>query len=142
MDNGVEAAKAAAVLVQGFYIPPVNLTPNGEYANCYVLSDVEENYYSVDACLISGDKVAGDIASAAVLWETSEGLITRCSYDAVTNKLYVGKAENAKGSAVIKLMAKDGTIRWSYHFWMTNSDAALPERRQPGDQTPLPRRCL
>lgn len=127
MDNGVEAAKATAVLVQGFYIPPVNLTPNGEYANCYVLSDVEENYYSVDACLISGDNVAGDIASAAVLWETSEGLITRCSYDAVTNKLYVGKAENAKGSAVIKLMAKDGTIRWSYHFWMTNTDAALPE---------------
>ena len=127
IDNGKEAAKATTTLVQSFYIPPVNLTPNGEYANCYVLSDVEENYYCIDACLISGDKVAEDVASAAVLWETSEGLITRCSYDAATNKLYVGKAENAKGSAVIKLMAKDGTIRWSYHFWMTNTGAALPE---------------
>ena len=127
MDNGAEAAKATTTLVQSFYIPPFNLTPNGEYANSYVLSDIEENYYCIDACLVSGEKTANDIESAAVLWETSQGLITRCSYDAATNKLYVGKAKNAKGNAVVKLMAKDGTIRWSYHFWMTNTGAALPE---------------
>ena len=127
MDNGVEAAKATSTLVQGFYIPPINLTPNGEYANSYVLTDVEENSYSIDAVLVSGEKPADDIVSAAVLWETSEGLITRCSYDAATNKLYVGKKANAMGNAVVKLMNASGKVRWSYHFWMTNTGAAVPE---------------
>ena len=127
MDNGVEAAKATTTLVQNFYIPSINLTPNGEYANCYVLTDVEENYYSIDAVLVSGEKPADDIVSAEVLWETSEGLITTCSYDAATGKLYVRKAADAKGNAVIKLMNASGIIRWSYHFWMTNTGAAVPE---------------
>ena len=118
---------ASANLLQSYYIPPVHITPNGEYANCYVLSDVEESYYSIDVRLVSGEKPAEDIVSASVLWETSLGLINKCSYDAQTNKLYVGKAKNAKGNAVVKLMAEDGTIRWSYHFWMTNTGAELPE---------------
>ena len=118
---------ASANLLQSYYIPPVHITPNGEYANCYVLSDTDESYYSIDVRLVSGDKPAEDIVSAAVLWETSLGLINKCSYDAQTNKLFVGKAKNAKGNAVVKLMAEDGTVRWSYHFWMTNTGAALPD---------------
>ena len=128
MDNGAEVASAGATLVQSYYIPPVDLTAGGKYANCYVLSDVEEGYYSVDVLLVSGVKPAEeDITSAAVLWESSPGLITRCSYDSEANKLYVGKAKDAKGNAVVKLMDKDGNIRWSYHFWMTNTGAAVPE---------------
>lgn len=127
IDNGVEAASASATLTQNYYIPPVDLTDGGRYANCYVLSDVEEAYYSVDVRLISGAKPAEDITSAAVIWESSLGLITRCSYDPQTNKLYVNKAKNAKGNAVVKLMDKDGKIRWSYHFWMTSTGTAVPE---------------
>ena len=127
MDNGVEAASASATLVQNYYIPPVDLTSGDKWANCYVLSDVEAAYYSVDVRLVSGAKPAEDITSAAVLWESSLGLITRCSYDSEDNKLYVEKAENAKGNAVVKLMDKDGNIRWSYHFWMTNTGSAVPE---------------
>lgn len=127
MDNGAEVASAGATLVQSYYIPPVDLTAGGKYANCYVLSDVEEGYYSVDVLLVSGVKPAEDITSAAVLWESSPGLVTRCSYDSEANKLYVGKAMDAKGNAVVKLMNKDGNIRWSYHFWMTNTGAAVPE---------------
>jgi hypothetical protein len=127
MDNGAEAASASATLVQNYYIPPVDLTAGDKWANCYVLSDVEAAYYSVDVRLVSGAKPAEDITSAAVLWESSLGLITRCSYDSEDNKLYVEKAENAKGNAVVKLMDKDGNIRWSYHFWMTNTGAAVPE---------------
>ena len=127
IDNGVEAASASATLTQNYYIPPVDLTDGGRYANCYVLSDVEEAYYSVDVRLVSGAKPAEDITSAAVIWESSLGLITRCSYDPQTNKLYVNKAKNAKGNAVIKLMDKDGKIRWSYHFWMTSTGTAVPE---------------
>ena len=127
MDNGVEAASASATLVQNYYIPPVDLTAGDKWANCYVLSDVEAAYYSVDVRLVSGAKPAEDITSAAVLWESSLGLITRCSYDSEDNKLYVEKAENAKGNAVVKLMDKDGKVRWSYHFWMTNTGTAVPE---------------
>ena len=127
IDNGVEAASASATLTQNYYIPPVDLTDGGRYANCYVLSDVEEAYYSVDVRLVSGAKPAEDITSAAVIWESSLGLITRCSYDPQTNKLYVNKAKNAKGNAVVKLMDKDGKIRWSYHFWMTSTGTAVPE---------------
>ena len=127
MDNGVEATSAGATLTQNYYIPPVDLTAGGRYANCYVLSDVEEAYYSVDVRLVSGAKPAEDITSAAVLWESSLGLITRCSYDPQTNKLYVNKAKNAKGNAVVKLMDEDGKVRWSYHFWMTDAGAAVPE---------------
>ena len=127
MDNGVEATSASATLTQNYYIPPVDLTAGGKYANCYVLSDVEEGYYSVEVRKVSGAKPAEDITSAAVLWESSLGLITRCSYDQENNKLYIGKAKNAKGNAVIKLMDKDGKIRWSYHFWMTSTGAAVPE---------------
>ena len=127
MDNGVEATSASATLTQNYYIPPVDLTAGGKYANCYVLSDVEESDYSLDVRLVSGAKPAEDITSAAVLWESSLGLITKCSYDSENNKLYIGKAKNAMGNAVVKLMDKDGKVRWSYHFWMTNTGAALPE---------------
>ena len=127
MDNGVEVSKNDAKLIQNYYIPPVNLTANGEYANCYVLSDVDEGYYSVDVYLVSRVKPAEDIASAAVLWESSPGLITKCSYDQEVNRLYIGKAKNAKGNTVIKMMDKDGKVLWSYHFWMTNTGAAVPE---------------
>lgn len=120
-------SSASTNLVQNFYIPPVHLTPNGEYANCYMLNDTEESYYSIDVRLVSGEKPADDIVSAAVLWETSLGLVNKCIYDPETNKLFVGKAKNAKGNAVIKLMAADGTIRWSYHFWMTDAGAALSD---------------
>ena len=127
MDNGVEATSASATLTQNYYIPPVDLTAGGKYANCYVLSDVEEGYYSVEVRKVSGAKPAEDITSADLLWESSSGLVTRCSYDQENNRLYVGKAKNAKGNAVIKLMDKDGKIRWSYHFWMTSTGAAVPE---------------
>lgn len=120
-------SSASTDLIQNYYIPPVHLTPNGEYANCYILNESDEAYYSIDVCLVSGAKPSEDIVSAAVLWETSLGLVSKCNYDPETNKLFVGKAKNAKGNAVIKLMAADGTIRWSYHFWMTNTGAALPE---------------
>ena len=127
MDNGAAAASASATLVQNYYIPPVDLTAGGKWANCYILSDVDAAYYSVDVRLVSGAKPAEDITSAAMLWESSLGLITRCSYDSEDNKLYVEKAENAKGNAVVKLMDKDGKVRWSYHFWMTNTGTAVPE---------------
>ena len=127
MDGGKVATSVSATLVQSFYIPPVDLTAGGKYANCYVLSDVEEGYYSVEVCKVSGAKPAEDITSAALLWESSSGLVTRCSYDQENNRLYVGKAKNAKGNAVIKLMDKDGKIRWSYHFWMTSIGTAVPE---------------
>ena len=127
MDNGKEAASATSTLIQNYYIPPVDLTDGGKYANCYILSDIEAAYYSVDVRMVSGIKPAEDITSAAVLWESSLGLITRCSYDSQENKLYVEKAKNAKGNAVVKLMDKDGKVRWSYHFWMTNLGTAVPE---------------
>ena len=127
MDKDSEVSSCSTRLIQNYYIPPTDLTPDGEYANCYVLKDKEESYYSVDVFLVSGMVPAEDIVSASVLWETSFGMITKCSYDADKNKLYVGKAKNALGNAVIALKNADGLIRWSYHFWMTNTDAALPE---------------
>ena len=127
MENGLEVSKCTTELVQNFYIPPVNITSNGEYANSYVLSDVEEGYYSIDVRLVSGEVPADDIVSAEVLWETSLGLITKCSYDVDTKKLYIGKKANAMGNAVVKLMNASGKVRWSYHFWMTNTGAAVPE---------------
>ena len=127
MDKDSEVSSCSTRLIQNYYIPPTDLTPDGEYANCYVLKDKEEAYYSVDVFLVSGMVPAEDIVSASVLWETSFGMITKCSYDADKNKLYVGKAKNALGNAVIALKNADGLIRWSYHFWMTNTDAPLPE---------------
>ena len=132
MDDGKVAASTSATLVQSYYIPPVDLTAGGKYANCYVLSDVEEGYYSLDVLMVSGVKPAEDMTSAAVLWESSPGLVTRCSYDQENNRLYVGKAKNAKGNAVIKLMDKAGKIRWSYHFWMTSTGAPVPEIKLGG----------
>lgn len=126
-DKDSELSVCSTRLIQNYYIPPTDLTPGGEYANCYILQDKDEGYYSIDVLLVSGEQVAEDIVSASVVWETSLGLITKCSYDAEKNKLYVGKAKNAQGNAVVALMAADGVIRWSYHFWMTNTDAALPE---------------
>ena len=123
-----ETSIATTALIQPYFIPSAcNLTLDGKYANSYVLSDLDESYYSLDACLVSGARPADDIESASVLWETSEGLITACSYDLYNNKLYIGKAKNAKGNAVIKLMNASGKVRWSYHFWMTNTGSAVPE---------------
>ena len=127
MDNGTEMTSANSTLVQNFYLPSVSLTAGGKYANCYILSDVDETYYNIDVCLVSGVRPAEDIVSAALLWETSSGLITTCIYNSSDNKLYVRKAKNAKGNAVVKLMNAEGVVRWSYHFWMTDMGEALPE---------------
>ena len=126
-ENENVIAKYDVGLTQNFYVEPKNLTPNGEWANCYILNDQDEELYSIDVKMISGAKPADDIVSAEVLWETSLGLITKCNYDANKNQLIIGKAKNAKGNAVVKLMTSDGTIRWSYHFWMTNAGTTLPE---------------
>lgn len=98
---------------------PVNLTEGGRYANCYILPDAGDAYYSLEPKLVSGNLPAEDITDAKLLWQTAESVLEYVAYSPLEGIMYIYKPAGAKGSAIVALTSEDGTIRWSLHFWAT-----------------------
>ncbi|MBP3756761.1 MAG: hypothetical protein J6I61_05700 [Prevotella sp.] len=69
------------------------------------------------------------VASAELLWQDAEGLITKVGISGDYLTLTVGKdADTQEGNAVIAAKTSDGTIVWSWHIWVTKEtfdDATL-----------------
>ena len=65
------------------------------------------------------------IASAALLWQDAEGLITDVGISGDYLTLTVGKdATEQEGNAVIAAKTSDGTVVWSWHIWVTKQTFA------------------
>lgn len=98
---------------------PVDLTAGARYANCHILSETEEMFYSFEPKLVSGKLPADDIADAILLWQTAENVLEYVAYSPLEGVVYIYKPAGAKGSAIVALTDAEGKIRWSFHFWAT-----------------------
>ena len=78
---------------------------------------------------IKNNKGADDnnitVASAELLWQDAEGLVTAVDISGDYLTLTVGKdATTQEGNAVVAAKDGDGTIVWSWHIWVTKQDFA------------------
>ena len=65
------------------------------------------------------------VASAELLWQDAEGLVTAVGIDGDYLTLTVGKDATAQeGNAVIAAKLEDGTVVWSWHIWVTKETFA------------------
>ena len=65
------------------------------------------------------------VASAVLLWQDAQGLITKVGIDGDYLTLTVGKDATAQqGNAVVAAKTSDGTIVWSWHIWVTTETFA------------------
>ena len=98
-------------------IPAVDLTAEGKYANCFIVS--QAGTYDFAAFRPDGTEVSG-IASADWLW--SEGgsaaaaLVQDVSYSDGRIRF---TASSGRGNALVAALDADGEIVWSWHIWMT-----------------------
>ena len=76
------------------------------------------------------------VASAELLWQDAEGLITKVGIDGDYLTLTVGKDATAQeGNAVIAAKDGDGTVVWSWHIWVTKETFATLTSINTGDHT-------
>ena len=65
------------------------------------------------------------VASAALLWQDADGLVTAVGIDGDYLTLTVGKdAATQEGNALVAAKTSDGTIVWSWHIWVTKQTFA------------------
>ena len=65
------------------------------------------------------------VASAELLWQDAQGLITKVGIDGDYLTLTVGKnAATQEGNALVAAKDADGTIVWSWHIWVTKQTFA------------------
>ncbi|MBP1631140.1 MAG: Fibrobacter succinos major domain (Fib succ major) [Bacteroidetes bacterium] len=79
---------------------------------------------NADATAATGLSITHTAASVAVLWQTTDGLVTCTDFDAVNQTIKVNTPlENTSGNAVIAAFDGEngtGNILWSWHIWITN----------------------
>lgn len=100
-----------------------NLSKDGT-ANCYIVST--DGHYSFDAVKGNSDEPVGEVASVAVLWESTGAneylrvgaLVQNPTYADGVVSFDVAKFK--AGNAVIAAKDASGNILWSWHIWLTD----------------------
>jgi hypothetical protein len=68
------------------------------------------------------------VASAELLWQDAQGLVTEVGIKGDYLTLTVGKnATEQEGNAVVAAKTADGTIVWSWHIWVTRQTFAAAD---------------
>ena len=107
--------------------------PGGSTNDTYCANFVNHAGTAINAPWItkSADGTGADkgmgitVASAALLWQDAEGLITAVGISGDYLTLTVGKdAATQQGNALVAAKTSDGTIVWSWHIWVTTETFA------------------
>lgn len=96
-----------------------NLSKDGT-SNCYLIT--KKGDYSFDATVRGNGAATEGLdapeklspASAALVWETSKGMITNVAFK---DGKITFKAASQSGNALIAACSEDKTIIWSWHIW-------------------------
>ncbi len=135
--------------ISGIYVESsaeyINLTADGAYSNCFVVSTA--GWYMFDVKTKGGFvavphpasaqpfvTLGGDGATACVAWESSSGLVTDVSYDAINGKI-IFCHDGTEGNALICLVDADGYSLWNWHIWATDA----PQEQTIGENVYLDR---
>ena len=115
-------------------LPATTLTAN---ANSYIISKPNTRY-KIKATVKgnSSQKIDGTPASAALVWQTSKGLLGTVMLDGdhisfVTTADADDKTKINKGNAVIAVKDTDDNTLWSWHLWLTDYDPAIDNVTYP-----------
>lgn len=90
----------------------------GKPANCYLVEDMQEAFYSIDILKPDGNAPASDITRCSFLWQSVPGLLDYLCIDAASGKLYFRKSASKTGNALLGVMNDEGIVRWSFHIWV------------------------
>lgn len=106
----------------------VDLSANGQTANCYIVS--EPGVYNFDAVKGNSSDYNGilwDVESVDVLWESfgtnispNKGDLIRAVSCDGNNIHFATNEVFQEGNALIAARDKDGDILWSWHIWFTD----------------------
>ena len=101
--------------------PPATVTDLGatETANCYIVA--APGGYKFKAVKGNGSVSVGSVASAALLWETAEGMVTSfsCSDGYIA---FTTPSTLIPGNALIAAKDASGKILWSWHIWIPKTE--------------------
>jgi uncharacterized protein (TIGR02145 family) len=113
-----------------------HLNPNGEYANCYIVSEPTA-LYSLDVSANGAGEKLSDVADVKLLWQSNSALLQHVDYDDLqTASFFIdckkddkgnvvlenGKHVLVEGNAVIAAYDSKGEIVWSWHIWVVSKD--------------------
>ena len=136
--GGASTANCYVIRGPGSYrIPCVygNTLKFGTY-NGYAVDDQNESGEYEAFVNYNGDRISESNymfkpASAAVLWQSTSGVITNAAVTTGSDGMSyitftVNKANLQQGNAVIAAYNSSGTVMWSWHLWITDATLTAP----------------
>ena len=135
--GGSSTANCYVIRGPGTYrIPCVygNTLKQGQY-NGYAVDEKNESgeyeaFVDYEGTRISDSNYQFTPSSAAVLWQSTSGLITDAAVTTENGMSYVTftvtKDDLAQGNAVIAARDASGTVMWSWHLWFTDVNLKAP----------------
>ena len=105
---------------------PRDLSADG-MANCYIVQQAGEYKFKADNQFNLGEGLpvppAISVESVRLLWQSAKGLITSVSLDKEGETPYVCfTVSEPRGNALIAVADSEGTIQWSWHIWMPETE--------------------
>jgi uncharacterized protein (TIGR02145 family) len=128
----ISISKIGAVIANWDEIDEVGTIGEVPSANSYIVAPYSSLTIKVgvkgngnaNATAGTGLPVTHTAASVAVLWQTTEGLVTCTDFDSINQTVKINTPlENTSGNAVIAAYDGEngtGNILWSWHIWITN----------------------
>ncbi len=103
---------------------PIDLSPDGRYANCYIVPGAGRYYFT--ATRGNSNELLRSASKAVVLWETFGDKTMPETGDLIRSVKYNDgiisfMASDKKGNASIALIDSGGEIIWSWHIWLTDT---------------------
>lgn len=98
-----------------------------EMANCYIVSEPGEYIFKADNQFNLGEglPVPPEInpVSAQLVWQTEESSITEVELITIDNTPYIHfEVAKASGNALIAATDSEGSLVWSWHIWMPETE--------------------
>lgn len=100
---------------------PIRLDTRGG-ANCYILVPTQSGAsYAFDATRKGNSQQPTEIADVRIVWQDRPQLLRLVGYNPSTGLIGVVPGSES-GNAVVAAVDRNGTIRWSWHLWVTHYD--------------------
>lgn len=113
------------------------LNPNGDYANCYILTR-PNTAYTIDLSRNGAGEALEGVVDVKLLWQSAAALVQHVAYDATNGEVsfYIDNAiddegvallENGEkyvpnGNAVLAAYNDADEVVWSWHLWITKDN--------------------
>jgi len=132
------SGRTAAVtkIVQPAEAAPRRIDEKGP-ANCYLTAPADKgrgfSTCAFDATRKGNSADRTEIVDARIVWQDCPNLLRGIGYDAATGLIGITVGDTA-GNAVVAAVDAAGTIRWSWHIWVTDYDPETAVFASPANE--------